>query len=142
MEWQKVRSGKTTTVTATTDSELLLVDSSGWLEYLTEDSKAANFAPYIEGPTPLLVPAVVLYEVFKILSRDRSKTEADRFVSHAFRQFLVPLDDSLALAAARVSLEFHLAMADAIIYATAQAHEAPLITSDVAFRGLPNVTIV
>ena len=32
-------------------------------------------------------------------------------------------------------------MADAIIYATAQAHQAQLVTGDAAFRGLPGVII-
>jgi predicted nucleic acid-binding protein len=128
-------------VTAATDSNPFLVDSSGWLEYLTADSKAAAFAPYIESEEQLLVPTIVLYEVFKMLSRNRSKTEGDRFVSHALRQVLIPLDESLALAAARVSIDFRLAMADAIIYATAQAYQARLITGDLAFKDLPGVTI-
>jgi predicted nucleic acid-binding protein len=128
-------------VTATTGSEPLLVDSSGWLEYLTEDLNAAGFAPYIEREAPALMPTIVLYEVFKVLVRERGKTDADRFVSQAFRHILVPLDEDLALASARVSLEFRLAMADAIIYATALAYHATLVTGDVAFRGLPGVII-
>lgn len=128
-------------VTETTGSELLLVDSSGWLEYLTEDSKAGDFAPYIESHAPLIVPTIVLYEVFKMLLRERGKTAADRFASEAFRRVIVPLDENLALAAARVSLESRLTMADAIIYATAQSCEAQLITGDSAFRGLPGVII-
>lgn len=128
-------------MTATTGSELILVDSSGWLEYLTADSKAARFAPYIEQSAPLLIPTIVLHEVFKMLSRERSKTEADRFVSYAWRQYLVPLNEDLAITAARTSLDFRLAMADAIIYATAQAFQAHLVTGDLAFKGLPGVTI-
>ena len=128
-------------MTATTGSEPLLVDSSGWLEYLTEDLNAAGFAPYIEREAPVLMPTIVLYEVFKVLVRERGKTDADRFVSQAFRRILVPLDEDLALASARVSLEFRLAMADAIIYATALAYHATLVTGDVAFRGLPGVII-
>jgi predicted nucleic acid-binding protein len=130
-----------TIVTGPTGSELLLVDSSGWLEYLTDDSKAGDFAPYIESEAPLLVPTIVLYEVFKMLSRERGKTAADGFVSEAFRRIIVPLDENLALAAAHVSLELRLAMADAIIYATAQASQAQLITGDLAFRDLPGVII-
>jgi predicted nucleic acid-binding protein len=33
-------------------------------------------------------------------------------------------------------------MADALIYATAQAHQAELITSDAHFSGLPGVTLI
>jgi predicted nucleic acid-binding protein len=128
-------------VTETTASDLWLIDTSAWLEYLTQDQNAAKFAPFIEGGGSTLVPTIVLYEVVKVLMRQRGKVVADRFISEALRRVVVPLDEELALAAAHISNETKLAMADAIIYATAQAHQAQLVTADAAFRGLPNVII-
>jgi predicted nucleic acid-binding protein len=128
-------------VTGTTVSELWLIDSSAWLEYLTQDQDAAKFAPFIESRSPALVPTIVLYEVVKVLMRERGKVAADRFISEALRRVVVPLDEDLALAAAHISNEAKLAMADAVIYATAQAHQAKLVTGDAAFRGLPDVII-
>ena len=128
-------------MTATTVSELRLIDSSAWLEYLTQDQDAAKFSPYIESGSPTLVPTIVLYEVVRILMRERGKIAADRFISEALRRVVVPLDEDLALAAVHVSNEHKLAMADAIIYATAQTHQAQLVTGDGAFRGLPGVII-
>ena len=128
-------------MTATTVSELLLIDSSAWLEYLTQDPDAAKFAPFIESSSPMLVPTIVLYEVVKILRRERGQAESDRFISAALRHMVVPLDEELALAAAQVSNTTKLAMADSIIYATAQVHQAQLVTGDAAFRGLPGVII-
>ena len=125
-----------------TDSDLLLMDSSGWLEYITSDTKAAAFAPFLEGSRPLLVPTIVLYEVYKKVTQLRGKTEADCFASHALRQLVVGLDEDLAFSAAKLSLRHRLAMADAIIYATALAHRADLVTSDQAFSGLPGVTLI
>jgi predicted nucleic acid-binding protein len=55
---------------------------------------------------------------------------------------VVPLTDSLALAAADVSLEFRLAMADSIVYATARVEDAELVTSDSDLGGLPGVTFL
>ena len=52
-------------MTETTVSELWLIDSSAWLEYLTQDVDAAKFAPYIEGGATVLVPTIILYEVTK-----------------------------------------------------------------------------
>lgn len=130
------------TVTATTASDFVLVDSSGWLEYITADTKTAAFAPLLEGSRPLLVPTIVLYEVYKKVTQMRGKTEADRFASHALRQVTVDLNEDLALSAAKISLLHRLAMADAIIYATALAHRAELVTSDQAFAGLPGVTLL
>jgi toxin FitB len=128
-------------VTETIVSELWLIDSSAWLEYLSQDVDAAKFAPYIESDVPTLVPTIVLYEVVKVLMRERGKIVADRFISEALRRVVEPLDEGLALAAAHVSNETKLAMADAIVYATAQARQAQLVTGDAAFRGLPGVII-
>ncbi len=129
-------------MTETTASDLVLVDSSGWLEYITSDAKADAFAPFLEGSRPLLVPTIVLYEVYKKVTQMRGKTDADRFASQALRQVVVALDEDLALEAAKSSLHHHLAMADAIIYATAVSHRAELVTSDQAFTGLPSVTLL
>jgi predicted nucleic acid-binding protein len=129
-----------TTATIPSGSELWVVDSSGWLEYITEDTKAADFAPYIEGTKPILVPTIVVFEVYKKLRADRGKTVADRFYSQALQRTVVPLDEHLAVAAA--AMDHRLPMADAIIYATAQAFQAQLITSDTHFQGLPGVTLI
>jgi predicted nucleic acid-binding protein len=115
-----------TIVTATTASKFVVVDSSGWLEYLTEDTKADLF-------------------VYKTLLAKKGSTLAEFFAVHAygFRDRLISLDASLSFLAARLSLEKGLHMADAIIYATAQAHGAQLITSDTHFDiNLPGVTLV
>lgn len=42
----------------------------------------------------------------------------------------MPLTESIALTAADLSLDRRLAMADAIVYATAVLHPADLVTSD------------
>jgi predicted nucleic acid-binding protein len=122
-------------------SKPAIVDSSGWLEYLTDDVNASRFAPYIERESPLVLPSIVVYEVYKKLLHDNLRTVADRFVSQAMRHNIVPLDERLALSAAHLSLDHRLAMADAIIYATAQSQQATLVTGDLHFRNLPGVII-
>jgi predicted nucleic acid-binding protein len=129
-------------VTAPTVSKPVLVDSSGWLEYITNGSKADAFAPYLEFQTPILVPTIVLYEVRRVLLSRSSKTEADLFVSQALRQRVIDLDERTALSASVLSIRHQLPMADAIIYATILTHDAELITSDAHFTGLPNVTLL
>ena len=127
-------------MTTRSGSDFYVVDSSGWLEYLTEDSKAAAFAHYLESDA-VLVPAIVLCEVYKHLARQRGRTLADRFVSQALERRVVPLDESIALAAGNMSIEHRLTMADAIVYATARLCQAQLVTADTHFRGLPGVII-
>jgi predicted nucleic acid-binding protein len=122
-------------------SELFLVDSSGWIEFLGDGPLADRFAPYFEWEERLVVPAIVLYEVYKKLVSTGSSVAADRFLSAALRTRIVPIDDRLALLAARISLDRHLAMADAMIYATALAAGAHIVTADAHFQGLPETTV-
>ncbi|MBI3662820.1 MAG: type II toxin-antitoxin system VapC family toxin [Acidobacteria bacterium] len=129
-------------MTAATASSPVLVDSSGWVEYFGESPKARQFAPFLEDESRLIVPTIVLYEVRKKLLLTAGKVIADRFLSVAFRTFVIPLDEQLAVASATISIEKKLAMADAIIYATALAQHAELVTSDQAFSGLPGVTLL
>ncbi|MGA9938708.1 MAG: type II toxin-antitoxin system VapC family toxin [Candidatus Acidiferrales bacterium] len=122
-------------------SETYLVDSSGWLEYLTEDSKAAAFGHYLEGDASVIVPSLVLYEVYRHLAKQRGRSIADRFVSQALDRRVVPLDETIALAAANASLDHRLTPTDAIVYATARVCQAQLVTANTHFRGLPGIII-
>jgi predicted nucleic acid-binding protein len=122
-------------------SELFLVDSSGWIEFVGDGPLADRFAPYFEREERLIVPAIVLYEVYKKLLGAGGSTAADRFLSAALRTRVVPVDERLALLAARISLDRRLAMADAMIYATGLATGAELVTLDTHFQGLPGATV-
>ena len=130
-----------TTATTLSDSKRIVVDSSGWLEYLTDDVNADRFAPYVAGNFDVIVPTIVVYEVYKKLLMESGKSAADAFASDAMRRTVVPLDDVLAISAAQISLDHRLPMADAIIYASAKAQNAELVTGDPHFGGLPGVII-
>ena len=121
-----------------------IIDSSGWIEYLGNGPKAGAYARYFEKEDTLLLPSIVVYEVFKKLLREGGSMLAEEFFAHA-RQLAdntVVLDTNLAVRAARLSVESGLPMADAIIYATAQALRAQLVSSDAHFSGLPGVTLI
>jgi predicted nucleic acid-binding protein len=87
----------------------------------------------------VVVPTFVLYEVYKLACRERSRPDGMMAVARMSRHLVVALDEKLALAAADLSLRHRLPMADAIVYATAQAFDALLITSDRHFAHLPGV---
>jgi len=131
-------------VTTPSGFDWTMVDSSGWVEYMGNGTKAERFAPYLESSDNLLLPSIVVYEVYKKLLREAGNNLAEIFLSQAygFRDRLIALDLELSLLAAKMSVETHLPMADAIIYATAQHHRARLITSDSHFASLPGVTLV
>ncbi len=116
-----------------------VVDSSGWLEYFADGPNADFFAPSVEDIERLVVPVVALYEVFKRVCAQRGEEDAFRAVAQMQQGLVVPLDGPLALEGARVSLLHNLPMADSLILATAQHHEAVLWTQDADFEGLPGV---
>jgi predicted nucleic acid-binding protein len=122
-------------------SELFLVDSSGWIEFLGDGPLADKFARFFENEDRLIVPAIVLYEVYKKLLSAGGSTTADRFLSAALRARVMAVDERLAMLAARISLDRRLAMADAMIYATALIAGAHVVTSDAHFQGLPEATV-
>lgn len=125
-----------------TGSDPIVIDSSGWLEYITGDDKSALYAPYFENAGPVLVPVVVLFEVRKILMLRGSQTLAEIFISEALSRDVISIDGSIALDAAGLSIRHKLAMADALLYATAQSRQAEFVTSDVHFQGLAGVTLI
>jgi predicted nucleic acid-binding protein len=129
-------------VTTATGSKVVVVDSSGWVEFLGDTPRANLFVDYLAREDRLLVPSIVVYEVCKKLLRLELRTVMERFLSHALRAHTVYLDHYLAVLAARLSLEHKLAMADAIVYATARNSNAELVTGDAHFRGLPGVTLL
>jgi predicted nucleic acid-binding protein len=121
---------------------LNLVDSSGWLEYFTNSPNAEFFVPAIEETGTLLVPTIVLYEVFKRTRQGRSEADALPVSAYMSRGRIVDLTRTLAIDAARLSADMGLAMADSVILATAQAHQAAFWTQDKHFNGLPSVHYV
>lgn len=123
------------------DSERVVVDSSGWIEFLADGPLADKFAPHFEHEERLVVPAIVIYEVYKKLVAESGSTDAGRFLSVALRARVISVDEHLATAAARISLDHRLAMADALIYATTLAAGARLVTRDAHFKGLPGATV-
>jgi toxin FitB len=129
-------------VTTPIGSDPIVLDSSGWLEYLTSNEKQESFAPYLENNLTIIIPTVVLYEVRKALLLRQDKSAADVFFSEALKHIILPFDEALAIFAVELSLRHKLPMADAIIYATAQQHHAQLVTSDNHFSGLPDVVLL
>jgi predicted nucleic acid-binding protein len=116
-----------------------VVDSSGWLEYFAEGPNAGHFAAAVTATDELVVPTVTLYEVFKVVLREASENAALQAVAALARGTVADLTPGLALAAAKLSLQHTLPMADAIILATAQAHGATLWTQDAHFQGIGGV---
>ena len=119
-----------------------VVDSSGWLEYFTDGSNAGSFKPIIGDEAGLIIPTVCLYEVFKITLSRAGEDEAVRVAGLMSFGQIIDFDREVALVATPISTQYKLAMADSVIYAIAQMHNATLWTQDAHFKDLPGVQYI
>lgn len=119
-----------------------VVDSSGWLEYFAGGPNADFFATALQDVDTLIVPSVTIYEVFERVLQQREEGAALQAVALMQQGHVVDLTASAALAAARLSVEAGLPMADAIILSAARDAAARLWTQDAHFEGMEGVEYV
>ena len=119
---------------------MILVDTCGWIQWLTEGTLADSFASYMQDSAELLVPTTVQYELYKWVKRESDENTALDTIALADDSLVIPLSTDIALVAADLSLSHKLAFADAVIYASARKYNVELVTSDDHFEGLPGVT--
>jgi predicted nucleic acid-binding protein len=120
---------------------VIVLDSSGWLEFFADGPHAEEFASRLRQPANVITLTVAMYEVYKWIKRERSEEEAVEAIATMKKTNVVDLTEELALTAADLSLGHHLAMADSMMLAAARAHNAELVTTDAGFDGIPGVTI-
>jgi predicted nucleic acid-binding protein len=119
-----------------------LVDTSAWIEWLIDSETGRAVEAALPQQHEWLVPTIVQLELAKWLTREVGEEKADRAVAFTERCVVVTLDTKLALTAAEICARHKLATADAIIYATATAHGADILTCDAHFELLPGVLFI
>ena len=117
----------------------VLVDTCGWIEWLTDGVLADKFAPYLININNLIVSTSIQYELHKWICREQNEELAMEIIALTQQGKVIPLTESLAILTSEVSQKFKLSFADAIIYATAMQEKVQIITSDDHFQDLPNV---
>ncbi len=88
------------------------------------------------------MPTVSLFEVFKRVLIAKNRDDALEAVALMQEGLVVDLDENLALAAAELSFELKLPLADSIILATAREHDATLWTQNVHFKEMAGVKYI
>jgi predicted nucleic acid-binding protein len=116
-----------------------VVDTSAWIEWTSETPLGQRLAVEIPKKDGWLVPTVVQYELIRWARRYFDEAAADKLLAHSMGCVVTPLDTRLAMRAVECSRAHALAMADAIIYATALDAGADLLTCDAHFADLPGV---
>jgi predicted nucleic acid-binding protein len=116
-----------------------LLDTSAWIETLVDSELGREFQREILPAESCVVPTLVQHELYKWLARERSAEDAERMIAYTMTCAVIELDTAIALRAAEEARSHGLHTSDAIIYATALATEATLITCDGHFEGLAQV---
>ncbi len=116
-----------------------VVDSSAWLEYFADGPNASFFAEPVEDIDALVVPTLSLFEVFKRVLQQRDESTALEVAAVMQQGTIVELEATIALNAARLSVELRLPLADSVILATARQYGAELWTQDSDFDGIDGV---
>ena len=119
-----------------------VVDSSGWIEYFTEEKNADFFTPTIRDTEKLIVPTICFYEVFKRLLQEKGEEAALLSVGVMSYGRELGLSRKIAMDAAHLSVSLKLAMADSFILATARSHNAILWTQDEHFKDIEGVKYI
>ena len=116
-----------------------VVDSSAWIEFFTGGPNAKFFEPPILATEDLVVPTMVLLEVYKHVRRHQGRDQALSAVAGMRQGRVEDLDGRTALYAGELGVELGLPLADSVILATAQLNEATLWTQDSDFEGMDGV---
>lgn len=119
-----------------------VVDSCGWLEYFADGPNASFFAAPIEKVENLVVPSICILEVFKRVLQQRNENAALDAAAVMRRGLVVDLNSSIAISAARTSVDLNLPLADSVILATARAHDAVVWTQDADFERISGVKFI
>ncbi len=120
----------------------VLIDSWAWIEYLKGTAYGQKAKEYIEGDDEKIVSSINVAEIYNFLLKNKPN-EADNLIDVVIKtSFVIFLQTEIALQAARYKHEKKFGMADAIVLATANAHNAQIVTGDDDFKDEKNVVYI
>lgn len=117
----------------------ICLDSSGWIEIAHDGANAAKFSQALTNPEALILSTISLYEIAKYTVRVADEAAAVALLDFLHQYQVIPVSSEIATLASRLGARHKLAMADALIYATATQQNATLWTQDDDFKDLPHV---
>lgn len=117
-----------------------IIDSSGWLEYFSDGPNAKHYLPPLSDTSSLIVPVIIVYEVFKVVLRESTENEALQAVAAMQKGKVIDLTANIAMKASKISLQHNLPMADSIILATARLYKCRIWTQDSDFKNIDGVS--
>jgi toxin FitB len=116
-----------------------IIDSSGWLEYFSDGPNARHYISPLNDPSSLIVPVIIIYEVFKVVLRESSEDMAIQAIAAMQKGKIIDLTVSISMKASKLSLQHDIPMADSIILATAREYNCIIWTQDSDFQHIDGV---
>ncbi len=125
-----------------------VIDSYAWIEYFTGSILGEQIKSLIESSDEKITPTICLAEVYAKTLKVESQELAEK--QRAFikeKSSLAFLDESIAVESARLNVRMKKevdgwGLADSIVYATAIAKKADVVTGDEHFKKLKNVLFI
>jgi len=117
---------------------LYLLDTSAVLTFL-EDEDGASRVEELLRKADVIIPFLVLLEMYYVTMRERSEAVADRryaLLKQVPAALIWDIDEPILLAAARFKALYQISLADSIIAAYAFRQGAILVHKDPAFEAL------
>ncbi|MCK4418375.1 type II toxin-antitoxin system VapC family toxin [Candidatus Aerophobetes bacterium] len=121
---------------------MTVIDTSGWLEYLSDGPLAAQYEKYLAKPESIITPSITLSEVYKKVKKAKGAEVALSVVAQMEKTRVIALDEEIALIAGDLALAHSLALPQAIAYATALREQAQYLTSNPHLKGLEQITFL
>lgn len=120
----------------------VLVDSWAWIEYFKGSDLVVQAKEIIESSQKILLSAINASEIYHFLLKNRP-AEAEKLIKFVLSSsFVIPVDSSIALKAAKIKYDKKIGLADAIVIATAEDNDAKILTGDDDFKNMDNVIYI
>ena len=117
-----------------------LIDSSVWIEFIIN----GNYTEIINKEEIFILSTLSLFEIKKKLMKLNYETiditKGLDFIKQ--KSNLIEPDEKIVESAVELSIKYNLGTVDAILYSTANIHNAELVSLDNDFRNLPNAQVL
>ena len=121
----------------------VLIDSWAWIEYWRGGSHSVKAAEHIEGSEMALASTINLTETFFwVLGHYGEKRAEEKRETLKKRCFLIPVDQEIAVEAARLKHNLKTSLADSLILATARTRGAKVVTGDPDFKQISDAIFI
>ncbi len=121
----------------------VLIDSWSWIEYWRGGPNSGKAAEFIEGSEMALASTINMTETFFwVLAHYGEKKAEEKRETLKKRCFLIPVDEEIAIEAARLKRNLKTSLADSLVLATARRRGAKVVTGDPDFKQIPDTIFI